>query len=216
MRTAIIIGATGLVGSYITQKLLNDKRYDKVKVFVRRSIGYEHPALEEHLVDFEMINTWKNELVGDELYSALGTTIKKAGSKITQYKIDYNYQFEIAEAAAANGVKRYLLVSSLGANHKSSNFYLSIKGKLDEEVQKLNFENIFIFRTSVLVGERREKRITESISIKIARATTKVIPALYKYKPVEAEKVAEFMIKTANQNYEEKIKIFESEEILNG
>lgn len=214
MKTAIVVGATGLVGSHITQKLLNDDRYEKVKVFVRRSIGFQHPKLEEHLVDFDQINIWKNELSGDELYSALGTTIKKAGSKLTQYKIDYTYQYQVAEAAAANGVKKYLLVSSLGANHKSKNFYLSIKGKLDEEVQELAFENVLIFRPSILVGERDEKRFAESIGIKVTAAATKIVPALHKYQPVPAEKVAEFMINSADQNLKDKVRIFESDEIL--
>ncbi len=215
MKTAIVVGATGLIGSHITQKLLNDDRYEKVKIFVRRSSGYLHPKIEEHLVDFEMINLWKNELVGDELYSALGTTIKKAGSKLTQYKIDYTYQLEVAEAAAANGVKKYLLVSSLGANHKSKNFYLSIKGKLDEEVQKLSFEHILIFRPSILVGDRSEKRLGEKIGIKVAGLTTQVIPALNKYQPIEAAKVAEAMIISANMNLSQKTFIYDSQFILN-
>lgn len=216
MKTALVIGATGLVGNHITKKLLDNNNYSKVKVFVRRSIGFQHPKLEEHLVDFEFLKNWRVDLTGDELYSALGTTIKKAGSKISQFKIDYTYQYEVACAASDNGIKKYLLISSIGANHKSKNFYLSIKGKLEEDNQKLAFEKIFIFRPSFLAGERGEKRIAESIGIKIAGATTKVIPALHKYHPVEAEKVAEFMIKTANKNFEERIKIFESDEILNG
>lgn len=215
LNTAIVVGATGLVGSHITQKLIYDDRYEKIKIFVRRSIGYQHPKIEEHLVDFEMINLWKNELAGDELYSALGTTIKKAGSKITQYKIDYTYQYEIAEAAASNGVKRYLLVSSIGANHKSKNFYLSIKGKLDEEVQKLRFENILIFRPSILIGERSEKRLGEKIGIKVAGFTTQVIPALNKYQPIEAAKVAEAMIVGANMNLTQRTFIFDSQMISN-
>ena len=91
MKTAIIIGATGLVGNLITRKLLEDNRYEKVKVFVRKSLNINNPKLEEHIVDFDNIALWKNNLSGDEFYSALGTTIKKAGSKDAQYKIDFTY-----------------------------------------------------------------------------------------------------------------------------
>ncbi len=214
MKTAIIIGATGLVGSFITLKLLDDNRYDKVKVFVRRSLEIVHSKLEENIVDFEKIDSWKELLICDELFSALGTTIKKAGSKETQYKIDFTYQHEIAEAASNNGVKNYFLVSSLGADYKSSNFYLRMKGNLDEKIQQLNFERIRIFRPSILVGLRSEERLGESISIKIAGVVAKLIPPLKKYKPINASLVAEAMIKTANQTTLEKIKIYQSEEIF--
>ena len=214
MKTAIVIGATGLVGSFITLKLLDDNRYLKVKVFVRNSLEVKHPKLEERIVDFEKLDLWKDEIEGDELYSALGTTIKKAGSKDAQYKIDFTYQYETAKAASENGVKNYMLVSSAGANYKSSNFYLRTKGSLDEKVQQLNFEKIRIFRPSILVGLRSEKRFGESIGIKIAGTITKIIPALKKYKPIKASLVAETMIKSANHTTSEKIKIFQADEIF--
>ena len=214
MKTTLVIGATGLVGNFITLKLLDDNRYKKVKVFVRRSLKINHPKLEEHIIDFEKIEAWKDQLIGDELYSALGTTIKKAGSKDAQYKIDYTYQYEVAKAASQNGVLKYLLVSSAGANYKSGNFYLRTKGKLDEVVQQLSFKQIFIFRPSILTGERNEKRFGESLGIKIAGTITKLIPALKKYRPVEAKRVAEAMIKSANQELSDKIKIYQPDEIF--
>jgi len=215
MKTAIVIGASGLVGSFVTLKLLEDNSYEKVKVFVRRSLDITHKKLEEHIVNFEKIDAWKEFLIGDELYSALGTTIKKAGSKEAQYKIDFTYQYDAAEAASQNGVKNYFLVSSAGADYKSSNFYLRMKGNLDEKVQQLNFERIRIFRPSFLEGLRSEKRLGESIGIKIAGIVTKLIPALKKYKPINASLVADAMIKSANQTSSEKIRIYQSEEIFN-
>ena len=215
MKTAIVIGATGLVGSFITLNLLDDIRYEKVKVFVRNSLGIKHQKLEENIVDFDKLDEWKNKLTGDEIFSTLGTTIKKAGSKENQYKIDFTYQYEVAKAAVENKVKSYFLVSSLGANYKSRNFYLRIKGNLDEKVQQLNFEKIRIFRPSILVGLRSEKRLGESLGIKIAGIVTSIIPALKKYKPIYASKVAEAIINSANQLSQEKIRIYDSDEIIN-
>lgn len=214
MKTAIVIGATGLVGSNITSQLLDDARYEKVKVFVRRSLKIKNPKLEEYLIDFDNIDVWKEYLTGDELYSALGTTIKKAGNKEAQYKIDFTYQYEVAKAAVQNGVKIYLLVSSAGANYKSSNFYLRMKGRLDEKIQQLNFGHICIFKPSYLDGDRKEKRLGEAIGIKIAGTIIKIIPALKKYRPIEASRVAEAMIKSANQSISDKTKIYQPEEIF--
>ncbi len=214
MKTALVIGATGLIGNLLTLKLLNDDRYQVVKIFVRTSSQIIHPKLQEHIVDFENIDNWKNFLVGDELFSALGTTIKKAGSKKAQYNIDFNYQFNVAKFASLNGVKNYFLVSSLGANSRSKNFYLKMKGELDEKVQQLNFEKVRIFRPSILVGKRSEKRFGENLGIKFAGVITKLIPALKKYRPIRAEIVAEAMIKSANQNLSDKIVIYESDKIF--
>ena len=113
MKTAIVIGATGLVGGHLTVKLLNDPRYKTVKIFVRRSLNFKNPKLEEHIVNFDEIENWKDKITGDELYSAMGTTIRKAKSKTLQYKIDVTYQFEFAKAAAENNVAGFFLVSSV-------------------------------------------------------------------------------------------------------
>lgn len=215
MKTAIIIGASGLVGSFITLNLLDDDRYEKVKVFVRNSLEIKHPKLEENIVNFENLAEWSNKIIGSEIYSALGTTLKKAGSKEKQYKIDFTYQYDIAKAACENKVKSILLVSSLGANYKSSNFYLRMKGSLDEKIQQLAFDKISIFKPSVLVGLRSEKRFGESLSIKIAGVITSIIPAFKKYKPIKASLVAESMIKCANKTTLKKINIYEGDDIFN-
>lgn len=215
MKTAIIIGASGLVGSFITLKLLDDDRYEKVKVFVRNSLDIKHPKLEENIVNFDNLSEWSNKIIGSEIYSALGTTLKKAGSKEKQYKIDFTYQYDIAKAACDNKVKSLLLVSSLGANYKSTNFYLRMKGNLDEKIQQLAFDKISIFRPSILIGLRSEKRFGESLSIKIAGVITSIIPAFKKYKPIKASLVAEAMIKCANKTTLKKINIYEGDEIFN-
>ena len=214
MKTAIIIGATGLVGGHLTQKLLHDGRYKLVKIFVRKSSSIAHAKLEEHVVDFDKLETWKHDISGDELYSAMGTTIKKAGSKEVQYKIDFTYQYEFAKAASENGVGKYLLVSSAGANSKSSNFYLRMKGELDEKVSELPFKQICIFRPSILAGERKEKRTGEAIGISAIKFLSQIIPPLGKYRPIEGETVAEAMIKAANQNIQSKVMIYGLDQIF--
>src|SRR4030066_986146 len=142
MKTAIVIGATGLIGKHLTKFLLDDPAYSSVKVFVRRTLNISNPKLEEHVVDFDEISIWKDKITGDELYSAMGTTIKKAGSKEAQYKIDFTYQYECAKAASENGVGKYLLISSAGANIKSGHFYLRMKGELDKKVSELPFQQL--------------------------------------------------------------------------
>lgn len=211
-KSAIIIGATGLVGTQISHLLVNDKRYEKITIFTRRSLNIDSEKIVEHIVDFDKIDEWKELIQGDELYSAMGTTIKKAGSQERQYQIDYTYQYQVAEAAVANGVKQYMLVSSAGANHKSSNFYTRIKGELDQAVQQLNFQQTYIFRPSLLAGERKENRLGEKIGYALLQPLSK-IPFIKKYRPIFGYEVALAMINVANGNYGN-AEVFELDEIF--
>lgn len=197
-KTALVIGATGLVGSEVLHQLLADDRYSRVRVFHRRSTGIDHPKLEEHIVDFDSVGSWKHLIKGDELYSALGTTIKKAGSQEKQYTVDYTYQFDVAKAAAENGVKKYSLVSSAGADYQSRFFYSRLKGELDDDVKALPFEVITIMRPSILAGDRNENRPGESIGLFFMSFMTK-IPGLKKYRPISGKTVAQGMIKSLHK-----------------
>ena len=214
MKTAVVIGASGLIGKTLVKKLLEDNRYNSIKVFVRRSINISNSKLVEHIVDFDKITDWKSKITGDELYSAMGTTIKKAGSKEAQYKIDVTYQYEFAKAAADNGVMSYFLVSSFGANAKSKLFYMKIKGELEEKVKLLPFRKIRIFRPSLLLGERDEKRLGEKAAERILKIVVPVFPFLKNQKPIEGEKVANAMIASANKVNNEQIRIYELDEIF--
>lgn len=192
-KIALVLGATGLVGKALVQQLLADSYFSEVRVFVRRSTELQNPKLSEIFVDFDTPEKWKNLVYGDVLFSAFGTTLKKAGSKENQYKIDYTYQFNLAKAAAINGVKNYVLVSSAGASANSTFFYPRMKGELDRDVQGLGFETVTLIKPSVLEGVREESRTGESTAILVGKLFKK-LPFIKKYRPIKDTIVAKAMI----------------------
>lgn len=189
MKTSLIIGSTGMVGIQLVDILLQDDAFGKVKSFSRRSIGIRHEKLEEHLVDFDAIEKWRDLLRGDVLFSTLGATIKQAGSEERQYQIDYTYQFEVAAAAAQNRVPVYVLVSSAGADPKAKIFYSRMKGELEQAVRQLPFSHIHIVQPSLLVGERTESRPGERFG-KVVLDAINAIGLFRKYRPIGARTVA--------------------------
>lgn len=193
MRTAIVIGATGLVGRHLTEQLLRDRRFELVKIFVRRSTGINNSKLQEHVVDFDNPDGWKKLVTGDVLYSAMGTTLRQAGSKEAQYKTDYTYQYQVAKVAAANGVPEYVLVSAAGSSPDSSVFYSRIKGELERDVQKLPFETIHIIRPGMLAGEREKVRTGEQLGVGVLNIIS-LIPGLKKLRPIQGGEVARAML----------------------
>ena len=190
--SANVIGATGLVGKQLVQQLLENDNFGKVRIFVRRNTGLKHPKLEQKIIDFGKTETWEKHLKGDVLFSALGTTLKQAGSKEKEYEVDFTYNLNFAKKAKENGIKNYVLVSSVGASSKSRIFYTRMKGQLDEAVSNLEFENLVILRPSSLTGNREEKRILEVISIPITAFLTKFI--FRRYRPISDTTVAKAMI----------------------
>lgn len=192
-RTAIVIGATGLVGAELVQQLLIDEKFSLVKIFVRRPSNTQHPKLEEHIIDFEKLNEWHHLLHGDVLFSALGTTLSQAGSKEAQYKIDHDYQYNVARAAAQNGVPIYVLVSSAMASVDSKLFYTRMKGELERDIKKLSFKMIHILQPGMLVGARKHERTGEKIGIAVIKFLNKLGIAK-KQKPIHASIVAKAMI----------------------
>ena len=210
LKIAVIIGATGLVGSKLLEFLLQDKRYSKIKVFHRRPTGISNSKLEEYIINFDSPETWKDLIIGDELYSTLGTTLKTAGSKEAQYKVDFEYQFQFAKYGLNNDIKKYALVSSMGATTSTSNFYLKMKGSLDDAISHLGFEKLLILRPSLLLGDRQKKRLGERISEPMLKIVTK-LPILRNYAPIHALDVAKAMINGMNSELIQPI--YEGEEV---
>jgi uncharacterized protein YbjT (DUF2867 family) len=190
---AIIIGASGLTGSYLLKRLIDDPEVKQVLSFARRNSGESNPKLIEYIIDFDKPELWNEFVKGDVLFSCLGTTVKKAGGKKPQYKIDYTYQYEFAKAASENAVPTYILVSSTGANHKSSFFYMRMKGELEEAVKKLQFQNLHIMRPNILDGHRKEKRSMEKIGLKTIQLFNK-IGMFKKATPTHADTLASDML----------------------
>jgi uncharacterized protein YbjT (DUF2867 family) len=193
---AIVLGGSGLVGSQLVKLLLNDDRVSSILLIGRSSFNITNTKLSELIVDFDKPEDWAPLVQGDILFSAFGTTIKKAGSKENQYKIDYKYQWEVANAAAKNGVKSCVLISSLGAKATSSIFYSRIKGELDRDVKTLPFDNVIILKPSLLMGERKEHRAGEKMGAIIGKVF-RYLPMLKKYRPIQDSEVAQAMINCA-------------------
>ncbi|HEX9242152.1 MAG TPA: NAD(P)H-binding protein [Anaeromyxobacter sp.] len=193
--TAILVGATGLVGSAILRLALAEPRIGAVVVLARRSTGAASPKLREHLVDFEAPATFTGLLRGDVLFSALGTTVRAAGSREAQYRVDHDAQLRIAAAARRNGVPALVLVSAAGASSASPFFYARMKGLLERDVVKLGFERTRLLRPGLLEGERAEVRRGEKLALRLLRPIARFIP--YVLRPMPAEVVARAAVQSA-------------------
>jgi uncharacterized protein YbjT (DUF2867 family) len=192
-QTAIVIGATGLVGNALLKQLLNTPRFCSVVAFTRRDIAIKHSKLTTHIIDFDKLSEYSHLIKGDVFFSCLGTTKKQAGSISAQKKVDFDYQLTAAHIAANNGVAHYCLVSSSGANIHSRSGYLKMKGELEQHVLVLPFPLISIFQPSLLVGKRSKIRIAERIGGVILPIITK-LPCLKRYTPIAGEQVAHKMV----------------------
>lgn len=188
MKKALVVGATGLVGKELVDSLLADERYS-VTILVRKPLEIINKNLIQVKFDFD--NPDKALITGDEIFCCLGTTIKVAGSKPAFYKVDYEYTAMIAQAGFKNGVKKFALISSMGANKNSKIFYSRTKGAIEETIARIGFETVFILRPSMLLGKRTEIRTGERIGKIIMSMLSFAIPK--KYKPIEARQVAKAM-----------------------
>lgn len=194
-KTAIVFGATGLVGNLLIEELVNSVDYLAIKIFVRQPTGISEPKVEEIVADFSNLARYSQKITGDDLFICIGTTINKAGSVANMEKIDRDLPVQIAKLAQINGLKNVAVVSSMGAAETSRNYYLRIKGEMETDILKLNFENTAIVRPSMLLGERKEKRLGEIVGKVVMKTFQPVlIGRLLKYRAIHARDVSRAMI----------------------
>jgi len=213
VKTALIIGSTGLIGSELLNLLLDSNDYLKVITFVKRDTGIKHPKLTQHIIDFDKPETYKDLVVGDDFFCTIGTTIKKAGSKEAFRKVDFEYPRQFASFALQNKVKQFLIISSLGADAKSGNFYLKTKGEIQDFLKDCSFENVAVLQPSLLLGNRTEFRLGEKVGAFFMKTFSFLfLGNLKKYKPIEGKTVAKAFFKIAQTN-NKGFKIYESDVI---
>ena len=212
-KRAILLGATGLIGSDLLNKLLANHYYNEVLAISRKEIKINHSKLKQLIIDFEDINKYEVEITGDEVFCCLGSTVKKTPNLSVYRKIDYQYPLDVAQIAFKNGAKSYHLVSAMGANAKSRLFYSRTKGEVERDLQKIPFEAIHIYQPALLDGNRKEKRTSEKIMMGLFRLLNPILIGPFKkYKSIKIEKVASAMLKQAQKKVKG-IFIYQSDEI---
>ncbi len=214
MRTALIVGATGLIGKACLYRLLDNAAYTKVIALVRKPLVIKSHKLQQIVLNFDELNLHQHELIADDVYCCLGTTIKVAGSQEKFRKVDFDYPYQLAQLAFENGAKQFLLVSAMGANVASSVFYSRVKGEVEQAISALNYPSFKVFRPSLLLGSRTEFRAGEQIAKVLMKGLRFLfIGPLKKYKAIEGSKVAQEMVSSALLKEEGKI-IYENDQLF--
>lgn len=198
-RTALLVGATGLIGSQVLTRLLHAPYYSKVIVLTRSELPVKNTKLAEIIFDFDHPDV--SQIVADDVFCCLGTTIKKAGSQEAFRKVDFDYSLRIAKLAKLNGANKFLIVTAMGADSKSSIFYNRVKGEVEDELKELHYNSLHILRPSLLLGERKESRLGERVGEIFASVLKPVmLGPLKKYRAIDSAKVANAMIALAKKS----------------
>ncbi|MCC6287864.1 MAG: NAD(P)H-binding protein [Chitinophagaceae bacterium] len=195
-KTAVLLGATGLTGNHLLQLLLADDRYEKVRAIVRKPLQQSHSKLEVKVIDFKNEQAFKEAIgSGDIIFCCIGTTMKNVkGDKTLYRQIDYDIAVNAAKYGSENGFTQYLLISAIGSNAGSSNFYVRLKGEVEHAIQTFPYRSIDIFRPSLLMGDRKEKRIAEKIFQGIMPVfSLLMIGGMQQYKPIHITLLAKAM-----------------------
>ncbi len=211
MKTAVIAGYSGLIGSQLLSLLLAENTYRKVIAIGRRKLALKHPKLVQEIVDFDNLQLAANQV--DDVFCCLGTTIKKAGSQEKFRLVDFQYPVNLANACLSRGAQKFLLVSSLGADENSAVFYNRVKGEVEKAVSQLGFTRIDILRPSLLLGHRDEFRLAESMGKLFMRGFGFLFfGPLKKYRAINSARVARAMLRFANET-DQGIFVHESDEL---
>ncbi|MGM0931861.1 MAG: NAD-dependent epimerase/dehydratase family protein [Bacteroidota bacterium] len=211
-KTAIILGATGLTGSFLLKRLIPDKRYDKIILFSRSGTPIKSSKIEEYLIDMFELGRHRDKFKADVVFCCVGTTQNKTPNKEIYRKVDYGIPVTAAKLCVENKIENFLVISALGADPKSRFFYNRTKGEMENAVLQNDIRNTYIFQPSLIGGERKEKRPLEFISKQLMKAANFVMfGPLKKYQSIHPDTIAKAMQKVAEDGYEE-IRI-ESDEI---
>ena len=212
MKTALLFGASGLVGSHLLNQLIKDTNYSKIKLFVRSVTEIIDPKVEIIKTDFNNLQNHKEDVKGDDCFFCIGTTKQNSSDKDEYRRVELDIPKEIAKITKLNLVNSFIFVSAIYANPNSSGDYVRFKGLVEEELKRLNFPKLALMRPSFLMGDRKEKRVGEKIGIFVFKLLSPLLLGpIKKMRPIHSETVAKAMIKAANENLEKNI--FESNEI---
>lgn len=197
-KVAVLFGATGLIGNCCLRRLLVHQAYERVISIGRAPIKASHPKLIHYEVEMSNPENYRHLMRGDDLYIAMGTTMKKAGSKEAFYEVDHNLIFNIAKTGSLQGMNQLIFVSALGADSRSLIFYLKVKGELEDDVRRLPYWGIHIMRPSILLGDREERRPAEKIAGQLSRGLQLFSGSILgDIAPVQADDVAKAMVQAA-------------------
>ncbi len=194
-KTAIILGATGLTGSYLLDLLLNSNDYEKVKIFTRGATGNTHPKLEEIVYDVLKLEEQSDKFTADEVFVCVGTTKAKTPDKKLYYAIDYGIPVTAAKLAERNNIQTFTVISAIGANAKSSVFYSRTKGEMERDILKCDISNILIYRPSIISGKRKDNRVFEKMGAFLFKALQfLMVGKLRKYRVIGGEELAKVLL----------------------